>query len=111
MEALDVQGAPEAYLIRNSRIRPDYKPVTPRLSKIAGRTIDSLIRTQGVGDAYRIYAIAERDGVNVSLTWIERDAVEDVSDEAFDPDYMSKLFDYGYRRATEGELWTPLELE
>jgi hypothetical protein len=111
MDALSVQGKPRAYLIRNSRIRSDYKPVEPRLSKIAARTIDSLIRTQGVGDAYRIYAVAERDGVEVSLTWIERDAVEDDSDEVFDPDYMSSLFDYGYRRATEGNLWTPLELE
>lgn len=111
METLEVQGTPRAYLIRNSRIRPEYEPVNPRLSKIAARTIDSLIRTQGVGDAYRIYAIAERDGVEVSITWIKRDGVKDNSDEAFDPEYMSTLFDYGYQRAIEGELWTELDLE
>lgn len=111
MEALDVPGTPRAYLIRNSRIRSEYEPVNPRLSKIAARTINSLIRTQGVGDAYRIYAIAERDGVEVNITWIQRDGVEDNSDEVFDPQYMSTLFDYGFQRAVEGELWTELELE
>ena len=110
-ELLQIQGRPQAYLIRNSRVHTEYSPVSPRLSKISARSIDSLIRTQGVGDAYRIYAIAERDGVDVKLTWIQRDAVEDNSDEAFDPDYMSKLFDYGYQRAVDGTLWKELDLE
>ncbi|MEH6587436.1 MAG: patatin-like phospholipase family protein [Halioglobus sp.] len=111
MEALDVKGTPQAYLIRNSRVHPQYDPVSPRLSKIAARTIDSLIRTQGVGDAYRIYALADRDGVDVSLTWIPKDAVEDISDEPFDPDYMIKLFEYGYQRALDGKLWTKLDID
>jgi predicted acylesterase/phospholipase RssA len=110
--ALDVQGRPRAYLIRNSRIQPEYEPVKPRTATIAARTINSLIRTQGVGDAYRIYAVTERDGIDVSLTWIRGDAVkEDESDEAFDPQYMSALFDYGYQRAMNEDLWTSLELE
>lgn len=110
-EKLQVQGAPQAYLIRNSQVRPDYQPVQPRLSSIASRTISSLIRTQGVGDAYRIYALAERDGVEVSITWITPGAVEESSEEAFDPRYMSALFDYGYQRAINGTLWNKLELE
>ncbi len=111
LEALDVQGAPQAYLIRNSRVHPNYDPVNPKLASIASRTIDSLIRTQGVGDAYRIYALAERDGVDVHLTWIPRNAVEDISDEPFDPKYMSELFEFGYQRALNDELWTELELD
>jgi predicted acylesterase/phospholipase RssA len=111
MKALDVQGTPQAYLIRNSRVHPNYEPVNPRLSTIAARTIDSLIRTQGVGDAYRIYAVAERDGVDVSLTWIPKNAIEDDSDEPFDPKYMSELFEFGYQRALKGELWTKADLE
>ena len=111
MKALDVQGTPQAYLIRNSRVHPNYEPVNPRLSTIAARTIDSLIRTQGVGDAYRIYAVAERDGVDVSLTWIPKNAIEDDSDEPFDPKYMSQLFEFGYQRALKDELWTKADLE
>ena len=111
MGLLDVKGTPQAYVIRNSRVHPSYEEVSPRVSKIASRTIDSLIRTQGVGDAYRIYALAERDGVDISLTWIPKDSVEDSSDEPFDPKYMSELFEYGYQRAINGELWTQLDLD
>lgn len=111
MGLLDVKGTPQAYVIRNSRVHPSYEEVSPRVSEIASRTIDSLIRTQGVGDAYRIYALAERDGVDINLTWIPKDSVEDSSDEPFDPKYMSELFEYGYQRAINGELWTQLDLD
>jgi predicted patatin/cPLA2 family phospholipase len=112
IDLLDVQGTPTAYLIRNSRITTEYEPVKPRTAIIAARTINSLIRTQGVGDAYRIYAVSERDGVDVQLTWIQQDAIEEEeSDEAFDPEYMSDLFQYGYQRAINDKLWTDLDLE
>ena len=102
---LKVKGTPSAYLIRNSYLRSDYDPVKPRLGPILGRTIDSLIRTQGVGDAYRIHALAERDGVDVRLTWIPDSAVDVQAEEAFDPNYMKALFDFGYERAVSGKPW------
>ena len=111
METLNVKGTPHAYLIRNSRVHPEYPPVSPSLRKIVRRTISTLIRTQGVGDAYQIYAITKRDGVDVSLTWIPVNTVEDTSEEPFDPAYMSALFEYGYQRALEGEVWSKLELK
>ncbi len=104
-EILNVQGTPSAYLIRNSYLNTEYQAVRPRLAPILGRTIDSLIRTQGIGDAYRIHALAERDGVDVKLTWIPDDAVDVESEEAFDPDYMKALFEFGYQRAVSGRPW------
>ena len=110
MEALNVKGSPHAYLIRNSRVHPEYRPTSPSLYKISKRTISTLTRTQGVGDAYQIYAIAQRDGLDVSLTWIPQGAVEDISKEIFDPSYMSALFEYGYQRALEGDVWSRIQL-
>ena len=110
MDSLNVKGTPHAYLIRNSRVHPEYRPTSPSLFKITKRTISTLTRTQGVGDAYQIYAIAQRDGVNVSLTWIPEGAVEDTSKEIFDSSYMSALFEYGYQRALKGEVWSHIEL-
>ena len=37
---------------------------------IAMRAIDSLTRTQGIGDLYRIYATTQRDGIDFNLTFI-----------------------------------------
>ena len=110
MEALNVKGSPHAYLIRNSRVHPEYRPTSPSLYKITKRTMSTLTRTQGVGDAYQIYAIAQRDGLDVSLTWIPKGAVEDTSKEIFDPSYMSALFEYGYQRAVKGEVWSHIQL-
>jgi hypothetical protein len=105
LEVLDVRGTVAAYLIRNSIVRPHYKAVDPRLEPIIGKTIGSLIRTQGIGDIYRIYTLAQRDGVNVALTWIPDDAVSRKPVEAFDTAYMQELFDYGYQRATTDSAW------
>lgn len=108
-EILDVRGTPQAYLLRNSYVREEYSPVSPRLLPIASKTVNSLIRTQGIGDAYRIYTLAERDNVDVQLSWIPQGAVSEEPDEAFDPDYMSALFEYGYRRGESGSLWMSVE--
>ncbi len=64
---LQVKGRPNVYLIRNSPIDPKYSEVEPGLSNIAGRTIDSLIRTQGIGDIYRMYLQTKQDGLSFHL--------------------------------------------
>jgi predicted patatin/cPLA2 family phospholipase len=105
LDILEVPSRPTAYLLRNSRFVTDFDPVPARVASIAGRSIDSLIRTQGIGDTYRIAALANRDGIDVQLTWIPPSAVRDPGNEVFDPEYMSALFDYGYQRALAGEAW------
>ena len=107
-KALNVKGKPTAYLIRNSFLQPEYEAVSPRLLPIVGKSVASLIRTQGIGDAYRIYVIARRDGIDVQATWIPRDSIMVTSEEAFDPAYMSVLFEYGYQRATTGDAWVDI---
>ena len=110
MELLNVKGRPEAYLIRNSRMLPEYDAVRPRLAAIASRSVDSLIRTQGIGDTYRIAALAKRDGIDAKITWIPVSAIHESSDEVFDPVYMRALFDYGYKRALAGDAWSDLDI-
>jgi predicted patatin/cPLA2 family phospholipase len=110
LEFLEVPQRPTAYLLRNSRFVTDFDPVPARVASIAGRSIDSLIRTQGIGDTYRIAALANRDGIDVQLTWIPPSAVRDPGNEVFDPGYMSALFDYGYQRALAGEAWREVSI-
>ncbi len=105
MKVLKVPGQPSAFLIRNAYVVPEYEQVTPRLIPILGRSMNSLIRTQGIGDAYRIYALAERDGLDVQLTWIPNGVVEVVPGEAFDPEYMRALFRFGYQRMLSGDAF------
>jgi predicted acylesterase/phospholipase RssA len=109
-ELFDIRGTSTAYVIRNSRVHSEYQPVRARLPRIAGRSVSTLIRTQGIGDAYRIAVITHRDGVDMKLTWIPMEAPKDPGEEVFDPEYMSELFEYGYQRALDGTAWSEVDL-
>jgi hypothetical protein len=101
---LEVPGKPKAYVVRNSFLEPDWETVKPKILPIAGISINSLIRTQGIGDMYRIYLDCQRDGIDFNLAYIPEDF--DVRpEEEFDPVYMSKLFDLGYNLAKDGYPW------
>ena len=112
IEKLEVEGTPRVYVIRNSRLESDWEVVKPTIYSIAGRSIGSLIRTQGIGDMYRIYLGAQRDGIDFNLTYIPEDFTIE-PEEPFDPTYMRKLFDIGYERGKSEFFWkkTPPDFE
>jgi predicted acylesterase/phospholipase RssA len=93
-----------AYVIRNARLDPEWAEVDRRILSIAGRAISSLIQTQGVGDLYRIYLEAERDGVDFNLAYIPAD-FDAPHREEFDTAYMRALYQKGYEMAARGYPW------
>lgn len=93
-----------AYLIRNARLDPDWQAVERSTMSIAGRAINSLIHSQGVGDLYRIYTTTQRDGLDFNLAYIGADFNAPHKEE-FDNAYMRALFDYGYQQARNGYPW------
>lgn len=103
-QKLKASGTPRVYVIRNSFIDPDYQGIDRSVLPIANRSIDSLIRTQGIGDLYQIYALCQRDGNEFNLAYIPADFNEKAS-EPFDPVYMKKLYEYGYGMGRDGYLW------
>lgn len=92
------------YVIRNSRLDPEWAEVGRRTMNIAGRAVSSLIHTQGIGDLYRIYATAQRDGVDFNLAYIPA-TFDAPHKEEFDNAYMRALYDVGYSMAAEGYPW------
>ena len=83
---------------------PTGQSTERRTMTIAMRAIDSLTRTQGIGDLYRVYATTQRDGVGYNLTYIP--STFDVPHkEMFDTAYMKALFDVGYKAAASGPRW------
>ena len=101
---IGLKGKSRIYVLRNSRIEPDWEAVKPKILPILGNTISTLIRTQGIGDLYRIYLGAQRDGMDYNLAFIPSDFDEKPKEE-FDPEYMGKLFDLGYQMAKNGYPW------
>lgn len=103
-EQIGVQRERRVYVIRNAKISPQWEAVRPRLERIAVRSVATLIKTQGVGDLFRIFAGAKRDGMDFNLAYIPRD-FDAESESQFDPVYMRKLFDFAYALAKDGFPW------
>lgn len=92
------------FIIRTTQIQPSYEPVKRRLMSIGGKTISSMVESQGVGDLYRIYAITQRGGIDYNLASIPSEWVPNPK-EPFDPSEMKRLYDLGYNMAKSGYPW------
>jgi regulator of protease activity HflC (stomatin/prohibitin superfamily) len=93
-----------AYIIRNARLDPEWAQTERRTLNIAGRAVSSLIATQGVGDLYRTYLNAQRDGIDYNLAFIPASFKEQAR-EPFDCAYMRKLYDLGFEMGRKGGFW------
>jgi hypothetical protein len=94
-----------AFLIRNSRLDPEWASVEARLLPIIGKAVTTMIHYSGYNDALRIYATSRRDGVDYNLAYIGPDFTVEHKTQ-FDQAYMRALFDYGYQRARAGYRWS-----
>jgi predicted acylesterase/phospholipase RssA len=101
---LKIKGVPRVYVVRNSFLKPEWETIKPQILRIANISISSLIRTQGIGDMYRIYLDCQRDGLDYNLAYIP-ETFDQKPSEDFDPVYMGKLFDFGYQLAKDGYRW------
>ena len=92
------------YIIRNTKISAEYKTITPGIVSLSQRSLETLIKSQGIGDLYRLYVGALRDGIDYRMIQVPA-TFEAESDEIFDPVYMSKIFDLGYAMGSNGIPW------
>lgn len=101
-------GAPverSLFVVMNNKIDKPYRPVSPRLIPIASAAASSLLGGSGAGDIYKIFAIAQRDGIDLNVLAIPTDFAKE-AEEAFDPVYMKELYDLGYEYGLAGDRWT-----
>lgn len=103
-DALGVEFDRTVYVVINNKLDKPYKPVRPRLLAIAGAAASSLLSGSGTGDVYKIFSIAQRDGIDMKILAIPTDFDAEAS-EPFDPVYMKALYDLGYAYGKEGKRW------
>jgi hypothetical protein len=95
------------YVVRNGKLSVSWQLMLPRILPIAERSLHGLLGAQVVGDLYRIYTIAERDGIEFNLSHIPEDYDIDAK-ESFDREAMNRLFHLGYEWARAGHPWQHL---
>lgn len=93
-----------AYVIRNGRLTESWGEVQRSTASIATRAVSTLTANSGLGDLYRIFALAKRDGARLQLAYIGDDFKEPHRAE-FARDYMVKLYAYAEAKARAGYAW------
>ena len=71
------------------------------MPSIAEKAISSLIKTQGIGDLYRLYAIAKRDGIDYNYIDIPTGFTVEAK-SPFDEKFMRALYAKGYEMGRNG---------
>ena len=94
----------DTYIIRNARLHPDWSETTRHTLTIAQKAVSLLINYNGVGDLYKGYMLAQKQSSSYKLAFIKNDFNVE-HDVDFDPEYMKKLYDYGYQAAKKGYEW------
>jgi hypothetical protein len=92
------------YIIRNGLVKPEPKQIDRSLLAISSRAVDTMIKAAVVGDLYRIFAFARRDGIDFNYTGIPDD-YEPQSTEMFDQAEMNRLFQVGYQLGMSSNPW------
>lgn len=92
------------YIVRNSEVKPQYQATDADVYALSVRSINTLIKNQGVGDLYKMKLISERDNYLYQLAYIGPDFKfngEEQSGQA----YMNHLYQYAFEQAKKGYPW------
>jgi predicted patatin/cPLA2 family phospholipase len=92
------------FVIRNGRFHAEYHQLRNRFINIANRAVSTLIKTQGIGDMFRLYTIAMNNGMEFNLASIPPSFTLEAT-TVFDKEYMDALFNFGFDQAIQGYKW------
>lgn len=92
------------WIVRNSKISPEYSAVGGSAVAIAERSLETLTKSQGVGDLIAMYAKAQAEGIEYNLASIPAD-FSAPHPAPFDTGYMKVLFERGFALGKAGYHW------
>lgn len=101
---LDIYPKKNMWLIRNTKVDPDYSPVALSIDEISERSFNTLIKYHGRSDISNIISLAKRDGFNVYITKVPKSFNVPLKDR-FDKEYMKSLYSVGYEKGSSKSTW------
>jgi hypothetical protein len=93
------------WIVHNAKINAVYQPQNTNLRKLGERTLETLIKSQGVGGLERIASNAGRDGFSIRAMIMPSKFLEKPT-ELFEPGYMSRLFAVGSEMGADPKNWS-----
>jgi hypothetical protein len=103
-QRLGIQRKPRPFTIRNAKLGPQWTRVKRRLLPSMRRTLDTLIRTQGIGDLAQLCIVARAQGLQDRLADVTSGFYVK-SEKPVDRADMARLFQFGDDRARPGNPW------
>ncbi|MFH0262969.1 patatin-like phospholipase family protein [Vibrio mediterranei] len=104
--ALGYDQPPHVYIIRNGRLKTEFKFIEDDTVSLAARSIDNLILEQTRGDVFREMYITKKIGAKFFLTFVDDDYKQKPQEgKFFDPEFLKSLYQYGYAKAQNGTVW------
>ncbi len=97
-------GPRHMWLIRNSKLAPEWKDTHATALGIAERSVDTMIKSQYRGELRLIQQVAARDGFDLHLTAVPPQFRLPEA-KPFDPVYMRSLYDVGLASGRSGRAW------
>ena len=104
LKELGLQVRPTMYVIRNSSSAPAWEPVGNKTLEIAKRSIDTLVKSSTTGDLHKLYTFSQINDIGFRITSVPS-SFKQKSRELFDPVYMGKLYEVGYKVGLNGVTW------
>jgi len=106
-----VQG--RVFIVRNGRLRPPASITPHKIASIMAKSMDSLIAAQSLGDAYRAYIGARRDGLDFNLAYVTDGFVAKPDHDMFDAQHMQSLFEHARTNVKKRDFWlkSPLYID
>lgn len=95
------------YLLRNTKLAPDYAETGAGIVPITSRSISTMIKFSGVANVRNIETQARQNGFKLKVTAVP-ESFSHPEEEMFDPIYMRALFQVGYDAIVDGDPWEVL---
>lgn len=105
-EALGLAKSPQLDVIRNGALKAPYRPLKDKGLDLVSKSVSSLTLAQTRGDLYRMKYISEINDIEMQFTYIDQDfGYAKVTKDMFDQHYLLTIYEYGFKKATQGQLW------
>jgi len=101
---------PKIYIVMNGKLAPEFEVVKDSTLPIVRRSFETSVRANTHNMLLASYQFTKRRNWEFNLASIDSDYPKSES-RGFGTAYMRQLFEYGYQKGQNGQLWQAPQLE